>query len=123
MWTGREVFNLLEDAAIEERAAEIQRTTGRIYIAALNSARSELWKALSNEDRDKWEEKADQWTLEGPDPDLRAACIRFHLVAKIVIEPDHCIGLPKSVWQIGYSPSFSGYTTNVKALESSNSVS
>ncbi len=46
--------------------------TGKIPIAAMNVARSELWHALTEDEQTEYEEKADKWTEEGPDPELRA---------------------------------------------------
>ncbi|KAI0693051.1 hypothetical protein C8T65DRAFT_699347 [Cerioporus squamosus] len=71
VWTGREVFNLEEDGPVAERIKELCKA-GKVKIAVLNIARSELWNALTPEEQAQFEEKADEWTEDGPDPELRA---------------------------------------------------
>ena len=83
VWTGREVLNMEEDKAITARAAEICEETGKVPIAALNIARSETWNALSEEEQITYEDKAEQWTIEGPDPELRVAYALSYVTASL----------------------------------------
>ncbi len=71
LWTGRDVFNLEEDQAILLRKAELIEA-GKVPIAALNIARSELWNELGDDEQTAYDEKAEQWIENGPDPKLRA---------------------------------------------------
>ncbi|RDX41199.1 hypothetical protein OH76DRAFT_1489691 [Lentinus brumalis] len=71
LWTGREVFNIKEDARIAQRKEEVV-DGGKVPIAAWNIARSELWNALTEDEQAAFEETADQWMENGPDPELRA---------------------------------------------------
>ncbi len=71
LWTGRDVFNIKEDARILQRVEEIVRS-GKVPIAAWNIARSELWNALTDKEQAAFDETAEQWIDDGPDPELRA---------------------------------------------------
>ena len=68
-WTAREVFWTLEQERIAARADELVQQ-GKLPLVALNSARAELWKALSEEQVEQFEDTAEVWTKEGPDEEL-----------------------------------------------------
>ncbi len=65
------MFNIKEDARIAQRKEEVV-DGGKVPIAAWNIARSELWNALTEDEQAGFEETADQWMENGPDPELRA---------------------------------------------------
>ncbi len=72
VWTAREVFNIRRQEAVAERQKEILESGEKTAsIAALNAARAELWAALSDEEKMEFERDADEWSFDGPDPNLR----------------------------------------------------
>ena len=70
-WTAREVFHELEAERIQERAEEILDEEGCKQLAAINKARSQVWNELTDEERDAYTAKAEEWTNKGPDAELR----------------------------------------------------
>ena len=75
VWTAREVFAEKNKTAISELRDQILAETGggaNARIAAWNQAKARLWGNLTEEEVEEYEEVADQWTLDGPDADLRA---------------------------------------------------
>ncbi|KAI0708298.1 hypothetical protein C8Q76DRAFT_799580 [Earliella scabrosa] len=70
-WTAREVFHEVEADRIHERAEEILEEERCKQLAALNKARSQLWNELTDEEREVFAAKAEEWTNEGPDAEVR----------------------------------------------------
>ena len=68
-WTAREVFWIVEHERIAARAEELTQQ-GKLALVALNTARAEIWKALSEEEVEQFEETAELWTKEGPAEEL-----------------------------------------------------
>lgn len=70
-WTAKELFNERESSAIATRTAELLVGDTK-YITALCKARSQLWWDLSDEQREEYEQEAEQWNMNGPDEELVA---------------------------------------------------
>ncbi|KAI0749119.1 hypothetical protein C8Q74DRAFT_1222756 [Fomes fomentarius] len=74
-WSAQAVFNEVEANHIQTRIDELmQESANARHLTCVNSARKELFEALSDEDKQEYEELADRWTEEGPDCHL-VACI------------------------------------------------
>lgn len=69
-WSGHEVFYIQDEARISERIEKLKQE-GYVHIAAINKARGALWDGLEDEERQAYEDTAESWTLEGPDPEVR----------------------------------------------------
>ena len=73
-WTGKGVFTENHADEISVNTAKLQLAVeGTAYIVAWNAARDTLWKKLNDEERAAYYLKAEEWTAEGPDPELLAS--------------------------------------------------
>ena len=82
-WTAREVFCIVRHDEIAARAEELVQQ-GKIAIVGLNAARAELWKALSEEEVEEFEEKAERWTKDGPAEDLLCELVNDDVLPELV---------------------------------------
>ena len=69
-WGARDAWAELNREAILARRNEIQLDQNKAQIAAYNMAHAELWNALADEEKEKYGETAEQWTIAGPADDV-----------------------------------------------------
>ena len=72
-WTGREVYYTQEAEKIQEDVEKLMEVDGTIrHLTALNKARTRGWADLGPDKQDEYNERAEIWTMQGPDASLHA---------------------------------------------------